>query len=65
MKFDSNDFDFSYFSLSITQSSCHSDASEWVLNTRFTYHICSIRELFVRFKELDDSLMFMGDDHTC
>jgi len=30
-----------------------------------TYHICPRRELFVRFEKLDDSLMSMGDDHTC
>ena len=36
---DGNDFDFSCFSLSITPSGCHSDASKWVLDTGSTYHI--------------------------
>jgi len=30
---DGNDFDSSYFSLSIIPSGCHSDVSEWVLDT--------------------------------
>jgi len=50
---------------SITSSGCHSDASEWVLNTGSTYHICPIRELFASYEELDGGLMFMRDENTC
>ena len=53
------------FSLSITPSGCHSDVSEWVLDTGSTYHICPKRKLFVSFEELDGGLMSMGDGHTC
>ena len=53
------------FLLSITPSGCNSNASEWVLDTGSTYHICPRRELFANFEELDGSLMSMGDDHTC
>ena len=65
MKSDGNDSDSSCFSLSITPSGCHSDASESILDTGSTYHICSRRELFASFEELDGGLMSMGDDHTC
>ena len=64
MKSDSNDYDSSFFSLSITPSGCHSDASEWVLDMGFTYHICLKRELFVSFEKLDGGLMSIGDNHT-
>ena len=64
MKSDGNDSDSSFFLLSIRPSGCHSDASEWVMDTGCTYHICPRRELFASFEELDDGLMFMGDDHT-
>ena len=46
-------------------SNTHSDASEWVLETCSTYHICPRRELFASFEELDGGLMSMRDDHTC
>jgi len=62
---DSNDFDSSYFSLSILPSGCLSDASEWALDTGSTYHICPRRNLFASFKELDGGLMTMGDGHVC
>ena len=39
--------------------------SERVSDTGSTYHIYPERELFGSFEELDGSLMFMGDDHTC
>ena len=64
MRSDGNDSDSSYFSLSVTSSGCHSDASEWVLDTGSTYHIYPRRELFASFEELDGSLMSMGDDQT-
>jgi len=65
VKSNGNDSDSFYFLLSITPSVCHSNASEWLLDTGSTYHICPRRELFASFEELDGSLMSMGDDHTC
>ena len=65
MRSDGNDSDSSCFSLYITLSGCHSDASEWVLNTSSTYYICPRRELFDSFEELDSGLIFIGDDHIC
>jgi len=62
---DDNDTDSSYFSLSITPSGYHVNASEWVLDTGSTYHICLRRELFASFEELDGDLISMRDDHTC
>jgi len=64
MRSDDNDSDSSCFSLSITPSGCHSDESEWVLDTGSTYHICPRRELFASFEEIDGGLMSMGDGHT-
>jgi len=60
-----NDSDSSDFLLSITPSRCHSNVSQWVLDTDSIYHICPKRELFASFEELDGDLMSMGDDHTC
>ena len=65
MRSDGNDSNSSYFSLSITPSGCHLDASEWVLDTGSPYLICPRRELFASFEELDGGLISMGDDHTC
>ena len=65
MRSDGNDSDSSCFSLSITPSSFHSDASEWVLDTGSKYNIYPRRELFARVEELDGGLISMGDDHTC
>jgi len=56
VKLDGNDLDFSYFSLSITISGYHSDASEWVLGIGSTYHIYPRRELFTSIEERDGSL---------
>ena len=63
MKLDGNDSDSFCFSLSIISSGCHSDASEWVLDIDFTYHIYLRRELFASFEELDGGLMCMRDNH--
>ena len=52
MRSDGNNSDSSYFSLTIAPSDCHSDASEWVLDTASTYHICPRRELFASFEEM-------------
>jgi len=43
-KSDGNEFDSSAFLLSITPSVCHSDASDWLLDTGPTYHICPKRK---------------------
>ena len=53
------------FSLSITLSDCHLDASEWVLDTGSTYHMCPKRKLFASFEELDGGLLSMKEDNIC
>ena len=63
MRSNGNDSDSFYFSLSITLSDYHSDASEWVLDTGSSYHICPRRKLFASFEELDGRLMSIKDDH--
>jgi len=65
VKSDGNDSESSYFSLSITSSGCHLDASEWVLDAASTYHICPRKKLFASFEELSSGLISMGDDHIC
>ena len=65
MKSDGNDSDSSCYSLCITPSGCHSDASEWVFDTGSIYHIYPPRELFAIFEELDSGLISIGDGHTC
>ena len=52
MRSDGNDSHSSCFSLSITPSGYHSDASWWVLDMGSTYHICLRRELFASFELL-------------
>jgi len=47
---DGEDSYSSAYSLSISPSNNHSDASEWVLDTGATYHICPRREMFASFK---------------
>ena len=56
--------DTSDYSLSISPSVCYSDASEWMLDTGSTYHICPRREWFASFEKLD-GMVLMGDDHAC
>ena len=65
VKSDSNDSDSSAFSLSITPLICYSDMSEWLLDTRATYHICPRREWFSSFEKLDGGLVIMKNDDAC
>ena len=65
MKSNGIDSDSSFFSLSITPSGCHSDASEWVFDTSATYHICPRQEMFSSFGKLDGGMIWFGDGHTC
>jgi len=64
MKSDDNDSGSSCFSLAITQSGCHSDVPEWILDTGSTYHVYLRRELFASFEELDGSLISIGENYT-
>jgi len=41
----------------------YSDKSEWILDTRVTYHVCPKRDWFSSFKNLDGCFTVMGDDH--
>ena len=63
-KLDGEDSYSSTFSLSISPSNNHSDASEWVLDTGATYHICPGREMFDSFEKLNGGIMLFGDGHT-
>ena len=52
-------------SLSITSLICYSDASEWLLDTRATYHIYPRREWFFSLEKLDSSIVIMENDVAC
>ena len=65
MKSNGNSSDSSCFSISIIPTGCHSDASEWILDTGTTYHIYLRREMFASFEKLDGGVMPFGDGHTC
>ena len=60
-----DDSDSSGFSFSIPPSVCYSDASEWLLDTRDTYHICPGREWFSSFEKLNSGVVIIGDDEAC
>ena len=64
-KLDGSDSDSSWFTLSIAPSDCHSNASEWVLDTGATYHICPRREMFASFEKLDGGVMLFNDGRIC
>jgi len=64
-KSDRNEFDSSIFSLSITPSIYYSDASEWLLDTAATYHICPRREWFSSLEKLDSGVVIIGNDAAC
>ena len=42
---------------------CHSD--EWILDSGYTYHMCSNKCWFSSFKELDGGVVFKGNDNAC
>ena len=62
-KSDGSDSNSSCFILSITLSDCHSNVSEWVLDTSTTYHIYPRQEMFASFGKLDGGVMSFGDRH--
>jgi len=64
-KSDRNESNSSTFSLSITPSICYSDASEWLLDTRATYHIYPRREWFSSLEKLDNNVVIIGNDAAC
>ena len=56
--------DSSVFSFSVTTPTIsYSSDSEWVLDTRATYHVCPNRDWFSNFKKLDGCFAIMGYDH--
>ena len=46
-------------SLSVSQT------SEWILDSRCSYHMCPNREMFLDFKEFNGGVVYMGNDSTC
>jgi len=60
-----NESDSSAFSLSITPSIYYPDASDWLLDTGATYHICPKREWFYSLDKLDSGIIIMGNDVAC
>jgi hypothetical protein len=50
-------------SLVVSASTSHPD--EWILDSGCTYHMSHIREWFFDFKELDDGVVYMGNDNPC
>ena len=40
-------------------------ASEWVLDLRCTYHICSDEDLFSTYDPIDFGMVTMGNDAQC
>ena len=52
--------DFSLVGMTLT---CHSD--EWTLDSGCTYHICYNNGWFSSFKELDNRIVFIGNDNAC
>jgi len=54
------------FSFSATTRTIgYSSNSEWVLDTRATYHVCLNKDWFSSFEKLDGCFAVMGDDHPC
>jgi len=63
---DGSDSDSSVFFFSVTTPTIdYSDNSEWILDTRVTYHVCPNRDWLSSFEKLDGCLKVMGDDHPC
>ena len=61
-----SDSDSLVFSFSVTTPTIgYSGDSEWVLDTRTTYHVCPNMNWFSSFEKLDSSFAIMGDDHSC
>ena len=58
------DGDFDY-SLSITSTAYVASSSEWILDTRATYHLCPIKEWLTDFCNLESGAVVMGNDQHC
>ena len=43
----------------------YSRDSEWILNTRATYHLCPNKDWFSSFEKVDRCSVIMGDDRPC
>ena len=39
--------------------------SEWILHSGCSYHMCPNREMFLKFKEFNGGVVYMGNDSTC
>lgn len=55
----------SYYSLNITPAAYVANSSEWILDTRATYHWCPIREWFTDLCDLESRANMMGNDQPC
>ncbi|KAH9717295.1 hypothetical protein KPL71_021764 [Citrus sinensis] len=53
------------YSLSITLAAYMASSSEWILDTRATYHLCPIKEWFTDFRNLESSAVVMENDQPC
>ncbi|KAH9689127.1 hypothetical protein KPL70_015374 [Citrus sinensis] len=53
------------YSLSITPAAYVASSSEWILDTRATYHLCPIKEWFTNFRNLKSGAVVMGNDQPC
>ena len=53
------------YSLSITPAAYVASSSEWILDTRATYHLCPIKEWFTDFRNLESGAVVMGNDQPC
>ena len=55
----------SNYLLSITPAAYVTSSSEWILDTRTTYHLCPIKEWFTDFHNLESGVVVMGNDQPC
>jgi len=63
---DGSDLNSSVFALSVTTPTVdYTDKTEWILDTRTTYHVCPNVAWFSSFAKLDGCYTVMGDDHPC
>ncbi|KAH9783016.1 hypothetical protein KPL71_009155 [Citrus sinensis] len=53
------------YSLSITPAAYVASSSEWILDTRATYHLCPIKEWFTDFNVLESGAVVMGNYQLC
>jgi hypothetical protein len=46
-------------------SSPENHSSEWVIDSRCSYHMCSNKHLLSRLGEFDEEVVLMGNDDVC